>query len=168
MCLLVISNYFERLDPSRLLYSSVRINELVDAARVKNQPVAFLQGLNGASFDSIGVRIGRYEPIFTVCDVGRALPSGLIDFVVAHAASQIQLAGVAALNQFERCVHALHRSGYAAVIEAESVLFVDGDWGDKAKALRCLSQFMENDAFTLRPFAGAASMKNQSTRWPNA
>jgi len=168
MCLLVISNYFEKLDPSRLLCVSRRVNELINGARVDGRPLAFLQSQNGASFDSVGIRIGRYEPIFTTCDRGEMMPSGLIDFIVRHAANQVHLAGVAALSQFEQLGHALHRSGYTAVIEAETTFLAGSARSGDASGVGSLHQFKENDAFTGSPLIWSASIKNQSTRWPNA
>jgi len=168
MCLLVVSNYFEKLDPTHLLCVSGRLNAVINEARVDERPVAFLQSQNGASFDSVGVRIGRYEPIFTADDHDNTIPSGLIDFIVGQAANQIQLAGVAALSQFERLGRALHRSGYSTKIEAETTLLVGSVWSGNASRFDSLSQFSENDAFTASPLVWSASMKNQSTRWPNA
>ena len=168
MCLLVISNCNETLDPSRLISVSARINALIDHARVEQRPLAFLQSTHGTSFDGIGIRIGRYEPMFTVRDHGHALPSGLIDFIVGHAASQIQLAGVSALHQFERLGWVLHRSGFTTKIDAECVLFTDNACRHGVADGFNSHQLIENDPFTVSPFVRRASMKNQSTRWPSA
>lgn len=168
MCLLVISNWSEKLDLARRLDVSKRINGLIDQARVARQPLAFLQGTKGVSFDGIGLRIGRYEPIFTASDFGGTLPSGLIDFIVGSAAHEIQLAGVASFNSFERLLGVLHRSGYTTVISAKSVLFVDKLDEDNVNGAFELPQLIENDPFTEGLVVRSASMKNQSTRWPNA
>ncbi len=165
MCLLVISNCCEPLDRRRLFNVSERINALIDQARVAQRPLAFLQGTEGLSFDGIGLRIGRYEPIFTVSDFGGTLPSGLIDFIVGRAEREIQLAGVAALSTFERLQRLLHHCGYSTVIGAESALFEDQAYANGEIGP---SQLMVNDPFTGRLVARSASMKNQSTRWPNA
>ena len=167
MCLLVISNWSEKLDPARLDVSR-RINALIEQARVAQRPLAFLRGTKGVSFDDIGLRIGRYEPIFTANDFGCTLPSGLIDFIVDGAASEIQLAGVASLYSFERLQDVLHRSGYTTIIGAKSVLFVDKVEADDVNGAYGPPQLIENDPFTWGLFVRSASMKNQSTRWPNA
>ena len=165
MCLLVISNCFEAPDRDQLHDISENINALIDRARVARRPLAFLQGPEGVSFDGIGLRIGRYEPIFTVGDFGGTLPSGLIDFIVGRSERQIQLAGVAEFSRFERLRRLLRRCGYTATMDFESVLFVDQICADGAMDL---PQLMENDPFTKGLIARSASKKNQSTRWPNA
>lgn len=168
MCLLVISNCSEKLDRARLQDASQRINALIDQARVARRPLAFLQGTEGVSFDGIGLRIGRYEPIFTARDFGCSLPSGLIDFIVGRAAGEIQLAGVATLHSFECLQSVLHRSGYTTMISARSALFVDKIGADNVSGAFGPPQLIENDLFTEGLIVRSASMKNQSTRWPNA
>jgi hypothetical protein len=168
MCLLVISNWSEKLDLARRLYVSRKINALIEQARVAQRPLAFLQGTKGVSFDGIGLRIGRYEPIFTASDFGGTLPSGLIDFIVGSAAREIQLAGVASFYSFERLLGVLHRSGYTTMIGVKSVLFVDKIGADDVYGAYGPPQLIENDPFTEGLVVRSASMKNQSTRWPNA
>lgn len=146
----------------------MQISKLINAARISMRPLAYLQSSNGMSFDDLGVRIGRYEPVFTIPSIGEALPSRLIDFIVGNAANQVQLAGVAARSQFEHFGLILLRSGFTTTIESQSALMLDGLQDDDANRVQMLSQFMENDPFTANPFAWSASMKNQSTRWPNA
>ena len=168
MCLLVISNCSEKLDQARVHDASQRINTLIDQARIARRPLAFLQGTEGVSFDGIGLRIGRYEPIFTARDFGCALPSGLIDFIVGRAVDEIQLAGVATHYSFERLQGVLHRSGYTTMMGAKSVLLVDKMDADDVNGAFGPPQLIKNDPFTDELIVRSASMKNQSTRWPNA
>ncbi len=152
MCLLVISNCLEKLDRSRLSGVSTEINKVISAARLEMRPLAFLQSSNGMSFDELGVRIGRYEPIFTIRGHRETLPSGLIDFVVRNATNQIQLAGVAVLSHFDQLSAILLKSGYTTTIEQESVLMLDSSPVPDADGVQGSSQLMEYDTFAASPF----------------
>lgn len=146
----------------------MQISRVIGAARTSMRPLAFLQGSDGMSFDDLGLRIGRYEPLFKMPQIGEALPPSLIDFIVGNATTQIQMAGVSARSQFDHFGHVLQRSGFAMTIDPESALMLNSLQDGEANRYQALSQFIENDAFTASPFVWSASTKNQSTRWPNA
>jgi|GEM_PF-3011673 len=124
MCVLVLSNYFEAIDPIAASKVSTQIDELINHARVEQRPVAFLQCKDGRGFGGLGVRVGRYEPIFVLPERGAQLPSGLIEFIVRHAGASIELAGVAAERQFQRLQDTLQRSGYSTRMARETTLIV--------------------------------------------
>jgi hypothetical protein len=124
MCVLVLSNYFEAIDPLAASRVSTQIDELINRARVDQRAVAFLQCKEGRGFGGLGVRVGRYEPIFVLPERGAKLPSGLIEFIVRHAEASIEIAGVAAWRQFQRLQDTLQRSGYATMMARETTLIV--------------------------------------------
>lgn len=134
MCVLVISNYFETPDPGHLVCVSTRINEVIDDARVNRRRVAFIQYQNGSGFNAIGVKVGRYEPVFTAGRGDAALSAGLIEFIVRYATTEIDLAGVASLREFERIRGSLRRSGYATKIDPRAAIMQGSSRNDELNA----------------------------------
>lgn len=124
MCVLVLSTYFETIDPLAASKVSTQIDALISRARVDQRPVAFLQCKAGPGLGGLGVRVGRYEPIFVLPETGTKLPNGLIEFIVRHAEASIELAGVAAWRQFQRLQDTLKRSGYSTRMTRETTLIV--------------------------------------------
>ena len=164
----MINTSVEPLDKRQLARVSMRLKKLINAARAELRPLAFLHGAHGNSFDELGLRIGRYEPVFTARVGDDIMPAGLIEFIVGQAGQQVQIAGIAALEQFERLGQIFQRSGYSATIAERSVMFLNAASKDERHRRQALFQLMENDAFTASPVDLSASLKNQSTRWPNA
>ena len=135
MCVLVLSHYFEALDPLAASNVSVQIGELIDRARVDQQAVAFLQCKDGSGFGRLGVRVGRFEPIFLLPQKGSKLPHALIEFIVRHAGASIELAGVATWRQFARLQETLQRSGYTTRMARATTLIVSE--APRSSELRC-------------------------------
>ncbi len=168
MCVLVVSDYSDTLDRGRLAEISSHISAVVCTARLEHRSVAFLHRKGGSGFGHLGVRIGRYDPIFTMSACGRVMSAGLAEFVVRRAAQPIQLAGIAAAIQFTRLRDMFQKAGYASQIHPQSILMLD--------AFAHMPEAHDHDAIQLSeygPFlcvdsACAASRKNQSTRWPSA
>ena len=168
MCLLVISDFSATLKDVRFAQISSHISGLVCSARLGNKPVAFLHRKNGSGFGQLGVRIGRYDPIFAMSECGNGMPAGLAEFIVRHAAQPIQLAGIAAAGQFARLREIFQRAGFASEVEAQSTLMLEAfARGSDARAINAI-QLSEYGPFTCGDSACAASRKNQSTRWPRA
>lgn len=117
MCLLVVCRQVGRLDPVRLASVSETLSSVIDAARVDHRPVAYLQKRQGVGFDGIGVRIGRYEPVFGTSESEETLPEGLIDFILSHSGSRISLAGIADWAKFEEFQSMLSKAGLRASID---------------------------------------------------
>ena len=117
MCLLVVCHQVGRLDPIRLASVSETLSSVIDAARVDDRPVAYLQKRQGVGFDGIGVRIGRYEPVFGTSETEETLPEGLIDFILSHSGSRISLAGIADWAKFEEFQSILSKAGLRASID---------------------------------------------------
>lgn len=121
MCLLVVCHHVGRLDPVRLESVSEVLSDVIDAARVDRRPVAYIQKRQGVGFDGLGVRIGRYEPVFGTSETEGILPDGLIDFIVSNAPSRISLAGFADWAKFEEFKSVLTRAGLRASIDAAAI-----------------------------------------------
>ncbi|MEL6414746.1 MAG: hypothetical protein AAFQ15_07390 [Pseudomonadota bacterium] len=68
---------------------------------------------------ALGIKIGRYEPIFRA---GRDLPEGLIDFIVSSEDRNVSLSGVAEPNLFERVRSVLRRAGVPAELDSSAIL----------------------------------------------
>ena len=115
MCLLVLSASKRAPDPSGL----TRLHERIDDARVSQQPVAFVQHHNSEGLNELGIRIGRYEPIFSA---ERNLSDGLIDFILSSSVRQVSLAGVADVKLFEQIRSILTRAGLAAELDRAAIL----------------------------------------------
>ena len=169
MCVLVVSDYPPALDAACLSRVSVHIGERVCFARMEQRPVAFLHHRDGSGFGGMGVRIGRYDPIFTMSACGSVLSAGLTEFIVRNAAQPIHLAGIATVRCFSRLRRILERSGYSIEMDPKSTLMLNAGinaahplCGDSAYQLSEYGPFICGDTVC------AASRKNQSTRWPSA
>lgn len=164
MCVLVVSDYPPALDAACLSQVSAHIGELVCFARMDQRPVAFLHQRDGSGFGSMGIRIGRYDPIFTMSACGDVLSAGLAEFIVRNARQPIQLAGIATAPCFSRLRRSLDRSGYATEMDQTSTLILN----DRINATHTLCdhafQLSEYGPFICGDTACAASRKNQSTR----
>ena len=125
MCVLVVSDYSDALDRGRLAEISSHISALVCDARLEHRSVAFLHRKGGSGFGHFGVRIGRYDPIFTMSSCGTVMSAGLADFVVRRAGQPVQLSGVAAAAQFNRLRDMFQTAGYASQIDPQSILMLD-------------------------------------------
>jgi hypothetical protein len=121
MCLLIMYHGPERLDPSRRHTIRERLGKLIDHARVEHRPVAYMRENTAFGFHTLGLDIGRYEPIFGVFQGETILPDGLIDFIVKSKTPRISLAGFADWAQFEAIKSVLSRAGLEADIEAEAI-----------------------------------------------
>lgn len=115
MCLLVLCDSKKQQDPSRLN----ALWELIDDARVIKRPVAFMRRESSEGLSALGIKIGRYEPIFRA---GRDLPEGLIDFIVSSEDRNVSLSGVAEPNLFERVRSVLRRAGVPAELDSSAIL----------------------------------------------
>lgn len=168
MCVLVVSDYPDTLDPGRLAEISSHISALVCDARLEHRSVAFLHRKDGSGFGHFGLRIGRYDPIFTMSACGNVISAGLAEFVVRRAAQPIRLAGVASAAQFRRLRDMFQMAGYASQIESRSTLMLDAFAHLPEAHDYEAVQFSEYGPFLCGDSACAASRKNQSTRWPSA
>lgn len=168
MCVLVISDHSDALDDASLAQVSGQIGELVCTARMTYRPVAFLHRKDGSGFGRFGLRIGRYDPIFTMSDCGDLLSAGLTEFIVRHADGPIQLAGVAMHRQFSRLSEILRRAGLSTLIEARSTLMLSELAIAQEAQCEGAIQLSEYGPFICGESTCAASRKNQSTRWPRA
>lgn len=121
MCLLIVCGHVGRLDPAILPSVSDTLSRVIDHARVEQRPVAYVQKRHGVGFDRLGVRIGRYEPIFGAFEAGETLPHGLIDFILKSSQAGISLAGFAQRSQFQRFKTILSRAGIYADIDAAAI-----------------------------------------------
>lgn len=168
MCVLLVSDYSDALDDARISQISGQIEELVFAARMAYRPIAFLHRKSGSGFGPFGVRIGRYDPVFTMSDCGAMISDGLAEFIVRHSVKPIQLAGVATARQFSRLSEIFKRAGLTTQMARRSILLLE----DAAPMGRPLCdgavQLSEYGPFICEETACAASRKNQSTRWPRA
>lgn len=117
MCLLVVCHHAGHLDPIRMETVSETLSSVIDAARVDHRPVAYIQKRQGVGFDGLGVRIGRYEPVFGTSESEDVLPDGLIDFILSNAQSRISLAGFADWAKFEEFRSVLTNAGLLASID---------------------------------------------------
>ncbi|MEP1142596.1 MAG: hypothetical protein ABJH52_02660 [Henriciella sp.] len=121
MCLVIVCNHIGRLDPAILPSISDTLSRVIDDARVERRPVAYVQKRYGVGFDRLGVRIGRYEPIFGAFEAGESLPDGLIDFILKSSEAGIRLAGFAQRSQFQRFQTILSKAGIFADIDAAAI-----------------------------------------------
>ncbi len=121
MCLLVVCHHAGRLDPLRLASVSKTLSNVIDAARVDRRPVAYIQKRQGVGFDGLGVRIGRYEPVFGTSETEDILPDGLIDFILSTSDSRISLAGFADWAKFEEFRTVLTNAGLRASIDDAAI-----------------------------------------------
>ena len=168
MCILVLSNFCDALDQTAASEVSCEIGLLIDRARVDRRAVAFIQRKDGSSFGRLGVRIGRYEPIFTLCETDGNLPYGLTEFIVRHAGASIELAGFAARDQFEGLSQTLQRSGYSTSIAPETSFMVSDEILCTQPSCRCQDQWSGYDPLNCAELSCLASRKNHSTFWPRA
>lgn len=168
MCILVLSHFCTALDQTAASRVCLEIAQLIDRARVDRRAVAFIQRKDGVSFGRLGVRIGRYEPIFTLCEPGGKLPYGLTEFIVQHAGACVELAGIAARHQFEGLSDTLRRSGYATNIAAKTSLWVSGEIHCRDFSCQCQDQWSGYDPLNCAELSCFASKKNHSTFWPRA
>ncbi len=168
MCVLVVSDYPPALDAACLSQVSTHIGELICFARMEQRPIAFLHHRDGSGFGGMGIRIGRYDPIFTMSASGDVLSAGLAEFIVRNARQPIHLAGIATAPCFSRLRRILDRSGYAIEMDQRSTLILND--GINATHTLCdhAFQLSEYGPFICGDTARAASRKNQSTRWPSA
>jgi hypothetical protein len=111
----------DRLDPAQRDSISETLSSVIDDARVEQCPVAYVRETKGFGFHSLGLNIGRYEPIFGTLESDRLLPDGLIDFIIKSGAREIRLAGFAEWAQFEKIKSVLSRAGLEANIEAAAL-----------------------------------------------
>lgn len=111
----------ERLDPSSRQTIRERLGKVIDHARVERRPVAYVREKTAFGFHTLGLDIGRYEPIFGIFEGETILPDGLIDFIVNSKTPRISLAGFADWAQFEAVKSVLLRAGLEADIEAEAI-----------------------------------------------
>ena len=107
----------DRLDPARRHSVSEALTNVIDDARVEQRPVAYVRESKGFGFHSLGLKIGRYEPIFGTSESDRMLPDGLIDFIMKSGMREIRLAGFADWAHFEQTKSVLSRAGLVANIE---------------------------------------------------
>lgn len=108
------------LEPSGLTELSNELRRRIDDARVAQRPVAFVHDRQGIGLNGLGLRVGRYEPIFNNAEF--SLPEGLIDFIVSSQDSEISLAGIAELDQFEELQSVLTRSGFPTRLDRSAIL----------------------------------------------
>lgn len=108
------------LDPSGLSKLGNKLRRRIDDARVAQRPVAFVHDRKGIGLSGLGLRIGRYEPIFNNAEF--SLPEGLIDFIVSNSDPEISLAGIAELNHFEELQSVLTRSGFPTRLDRSAIL----------------------------------------------
>jgi hypothetical protein len=164
MCVLVISNLLRVFDHSRLAQISNRVQARIDEARVQQRAVAFVQNQQSAGFDEMGVRVGRYDPIFRMQASEDTLPTGLTDFIVRHSPERVSVVGITTRQQFLRIIRTLGLAGISAGGEANAILLSAGT----LSPAKPQDQFTEYDALAWKLWDGSASKKNQSTRWPSA
>ena len=122
MCLLIISDYVDALEPKQVQDVSLALHKCIARARMGGRPVGFVQRRRGAGFEALNVRIGRYEPVFAASDMAATLPPALIDFVVARMPSHIELAGVAQAQTFARYESVFRGAGYHVRIDHAATL----------------------------------------------
>ena len=115
MCLLVLCDTPSGMEPSGLS----KLHARIDDARVSQRPIAFVHNQQGEGLSKLGIRIGRYEPIFSS---EMNLPDGLIDFIVANSGRKVRLDGVAERNLFERVRSVLVRAGLSAELDRSALL----------------------------------------------
>ena len=167
MCILVISNFLRVFDHSRFVQVSKSVQAHIDDARTKQRAVAFVQSQQSAGFDEMGVRIGRFDPIFRMRPCESILPFGLTDFILGHAPKRVSVIGMTTRDQFLQIVRTLNQAGIAAGGEANAILLSAHLARSGLHRGEAASQFIENDALTWSWREGSASKKNQSTRWPS-
>lgn len=168
MCILVISNLLRVLDHSRFVQVSKSVQDRIDEARLKQRPVAFVQNDQSAGFDEMGVRIGRYDPIFRMRACEDVLPDGLTDFIVRQSPRRVSVLGMTTRQQFSRIIRALNLAGIPAGGEANAILLAKGPANLTNGQSDPPDQFNEYDPLMWSRREGSASKKNQSTRWPRA
>lgn len=168
MCILVLSNFCAALEQSAASQVSSKIGQLIDRARFDRRAVAFIQRKDGSSFGRLGVRIGRYEPIFTLCNPGGKLPYGLTEFIVRHAGTSIELAGIGARDQFEGLRNTLQRSGYSTRFAPETTFMAAEEILCRDLNCQCQDQWSGYDPLNCAELSCLASRKNHSTFWPTA
>ena len=132
MSLLVISDYRGAPERSRLDKVSKCLRDRIDAERSAQGSVGFVQRRNGAGFEALGIRIGRYEPVFSTYDLSGKFPAALIDFIVTAAPIRIELAGIAAPSVFSRYRSILGRAGYEVRYCLGAILPIDLEAKDRA------------------------------------
>ncbi|MEL7109176.1 MAG: hypothetical protein AAGJ68_15275 [Pseudomonadota bacterium] len=164
MCVLIISNFLRALDHARFVEVSKSVQARIDEARLQQRAVAFVQNHQSAGFDEMGVRIGRYDPIFRMQACEDTLPTGLTDFIVRHSPMRVSVLGMTTRQQFLRITQTLGQAGISAGGEANAILLSAG----APAPAKQQDQFNEYDALAWRRWDGSASKKNQSTRWPRA
>ena len=163
MCILVLCHFNALRDHTEVSHVSVRLADFVDQARVDCRPIGFLQYRDSAGFDRMGIRIGRYEPLFNNPLCGSVLPDGLMEFVARHMHGSVQLAGVAPWQTFQRLFEIFTRSDVPTILDSNVSVMVTDPADSAAQSGSSAFQLNEYDP---RSFRGAASRKNQSARWP--
>ncbi|MCR9270607.1 MAG: hypothetical protein ACX94B_07875 [Henriciella sp.] len=121
MCLLVVCHHVGGLDPTVLKTVSDTLSRVIDAARVDQRPVAYIQERQSVGFDGLGLHVGRYEPIFGQSESDGVLPDGLIDFLLRSPETGITLAGFADWSKFEAVQSVLTKAGLCAHIDAAAM-----------------------------------------------
>ena len=164
MCILVISDYSDVGYDPRLAQISREISDLVCSARIESRSIAFLQRKGGSGFGALGLRIGRYDPIFILSDRGDFISDGLVEFILRHSVQPIQLAGVATAPRVSRLEQMFRCAGLAVQIAPRCALILDTPANANQAHQHSGIQLSEYGPFVCDESACAASRKNQSTR----